>query len=252
MSLSDKRKMNEPRLNAEQRECTPYGEEWSLFDLLTCQHDTVVKQKLRALNISSAIDIGCRDTRLLHSFYHMLGIRKCLGVDRMSESEAVEQLNQSLKEDKEFVHDYISFYDTYVRGYDPTGEYIEARMRQEDYHEHISYVQQELDDVDLAAKQYGLVVISNVLHYLTMARCEYLINWARKSVDAGGWLYLRFKQDAQVQQSALTATDFSYEEAKKLCAKTFPTGFINREDQPSIETSKIYEGREFVWTNLPL
>jgi len=167
----------------------------------------------------------------------------------MDEHAAIQKLNESLEKSNAPIHDFTSFYDSYVRGYNSIGEYIEKQLSEEDFTKHIIYVKQHTDQVDPPDDNYGLIIMSNVLHYFTMARCATLLHWAKKSVEQGGFLYLRFKEGAEVQQTSWSSTDFSYEEAKAICREVFPHGFSEREDAPNLHASKINEGREFVWTN---
>ncbi|MBK7269427.1 MAG: hypothetical protein IPI07_07925 [Flavobacteriales bacterium] len=178
------------------------GQEAWLSDLVTGSIDPEIRQRLSGL--SSALDIGCATGLTLLNLHYAFGTPHCEGVDEISETTATNRALKMLA-DKGITPGEHSLEALWSIVKTDDSDVIQQITERSLFRKrlHLTY-SVDACDYDCQLPEYGLVVVSNVLHYLSFTKAKRLLDKMRSVLGATSIVYVRIR------------TDFSHREMERM------------------------------------
>src|SRR5262245_45167313 len=151
-------------------ECAPLGKEWSFAHLINCSDWNPVKKRIASIHPKSVLDLGCGDAILLFLLYHAFGITHLEGIDNETEDVLIERWNS--RERRKCSDRFDAYRSTWSP--DPTDVFKEALTR-DNYKEFVHLKWGHAPQTKFSIKQYDIIIMDNLLHYLNEADCSLLL-----------------------------------------------------------------------------
>ncbi len=149
---------------------------------------------LRGKPHDSAIDIGCRDALALNLLYHDFGFKRLVGLDLDTETSIIQVLQANNDGKLDHARDFFDVYDTRLKT--ENADVYPAKLNRTEFYKRHSFYFGSIDGrVETITGQFGLVILSNVLHYKsTEEDCKRLLKEVARLLLPDGDTFIRVKE----------------------------------------------------------